>query len=663
MRLMKKIIFSLSALLVALSFSNCSKDEAPATPSIEKTPFTICVLPESRTSNDGMNTVWDEGDAVSVFHAVTGSTEYGTNDEFTCTADEVTEFKGYLTETLEEGQAYDWYVIYPYNTYIKTIANTNGGRYYIGCRSDKNQTQTGNNSMTHIAGSDFPLYGTVENVAAQTTPAVTLSHVASLVEFKITNKTTAPITIAGIDFTSTEDIVGNYYIDFSGDELDYIVYNNYAVATAKLVVDEGEELAVGESATFYMGVKPHKVVNGELKVVVKTSAGNVEKTLSGVNTTFKAGKMKTLSVEVDAVEEATVYSIPFEDDLSWMAGISTEITADKLDEHYTEVYKVYGENDVLKFGTGDYRGYLTTGMFDLTEDFVVVVRAKTYSADSSTLSVTAGGTTSDAVTLTGVYKTYTFAFDALAANGAITLNVLGKRGYISYIAIQKAGYVPAPEVFVTSGDVVADANGLEGAITYTIDYPIDGQEVVATATAEWIEVGTPADGSIAYTIKANDTTDKREAEIILSYEGAVNVPVKVTQTAPESKTAVTKTIVFEDAGWSRAQDVTTEPHLFDDITISFVKLSGSNAPKYYDGAVRMYATSSITIEAPGTISKIELTHETTNYTKNLTADVGDYSTAGTVGTWVGSGKTVVLKHLESGQNRIKSVKITYEPTE
>ncbi len=306
---MKKIIFSLSALLVALSFSNCSKDEAPATPSIEKTPFTIHVLPESRTSNDGMNTVWDEGDAVSVFHAVTGSTEYGTNDEFTCTADEVTEFKGYLTEALEEGQAYDWYVLYPYSSYVITPKEPKKGYLPVGSERGDVQTQNGNSDMAHIAGPNYPLFGNVANVAADSDLSLTLSHVSSLIEFKVTNSTSEPMVVEGIDFTSTEDIIGTYYIDFSGENAVLTGSGSgYVNSTAKLVVAEGEELAVGESATFYMGVKPHEVANGELKVVVKTSAGDVEKTLSGVNTTFKAGKMKTLSVEIDAFKAFVDYS-------------------------------------------------------------------------------------------------------------------------------------------------------------------------------------------------------------------------------------------------------------------------------------------------------------------------------------------------------------------
>ena len=155
---MKKIIFGL--LLAALSLTNCSKDEgAEITPSIEKTPFTISVVPDSRTSNDGMNTVWDEGDQVNVFHAENGATEYGTNDPFTCTADEVTAFTGFLTETLEAGKSYDWYILYPYSEYVVTPKEPVKGYLPVGSESSGVQTQNGNSNMDHIAGENYPLYG------------------------------------------------------------------------------------------------------------------------------------------------------------------------------------------------------------------------------------------------------------------------------------------------------------------------------------------------------------------------------------------------------------------------------------------------------------------------------------------------------------------------
>ena len=50
---------------------------------------------DTKTKNDGLNTVWTTGDALNVFHAEAGSTTYGTNDQFTYTGAD-NKFKGKL---------------------------------------------------------------------------------------------------------------------------------------------------------------------------------------------------------------------------------------------------------------------------------------------------------------------------------------------------------------------------------------------------------------------------------------------------------------------------------------------------------------------------------------------------------------------------------------
>ena len=62
---------------VALTlFNGCSKEEAVEIPETEGNPFALVATPESRTVNEGLNTVWAENDGVNVFHAVAGTTAY-----------------------------------------------------------------------------------------------------------------------------------------------------------------------------------------------------------------------------------------------------------------------------------------------------------------------------------------------------------------------------------------------------------------------------------------------------------------------------------------------------------------------------------------------------------------------------------------------------------
>ena len=95
---MKKNLFALGvALASAFTLTNCT-EEIQTAPEVENTPYTIYAdAAETKTANDGLSTVWVAGDALNVFHAPAGSSEYGANTEFTLSDAE----KGILFEYSE----------------------------------------------------------------------------------------------------------------------------------------------------------------------------------------------------------------------------------------------------------------------------------------------------------------------------------------------------------------------------------------------------------------------------------------------------------------------------------------------------------------------------------------------------------------------------------
>ena len=130
---MKRQILTLGAICAAaFTLTNCNKEIAePKAPVTEGIPFEIvAATADTKTKNDGLNTVWTTGDALNVFHAIAGSTAYGNNDEFTCTGAD-NKFKGTLKTGLEAGKSYDWYALYPYSSYIKTPTNSDRGGTFI----------------------------------------------------------------------------------------------------------------------------------------------------------------------------------------------------------------------------------------------------------------------------------------------------------------------------------------------------------------------------------------------------------------------------------------------------------------------------------------------------------------------------------------------------
>ena len=117
-------------LAATFTLTNCT--EELQNPNEGKTPYTIYAnAADTKTANDGLSTVWVEGDALNVFATAAGSTEYGVSSKFTLTDAasgqfDTDELKAVLAATN------DWYALYPYSQYVTTPASTDAGYIYLG---------------------------------------------------------------------------------------------------------------------------------------------------------------------------------------------------------------------------------------------------------------------------------------------------------------------------------------------------------------------------------------------------------------------------------------------------------------------------------------------------------------------------------------------------
>ncbi len=291
---MKKLfIYAGLACAAAFSLSNCSKID-PQTPSSEGMPFEIVAsTAETKTANNGFKTTWAGGDALNLFHAETNSTEYGTNDQFTIVSGE--NFSGTLTEPLEAGKSYDWYALYPYNEKITTLAATEGGFTYVG--DSRGVIQNGYNSTEHLSGDRCPLYGVAKNVAADESVKVNMHHLTSVVKVVVTNGNETPLTVTSIVLTAPENIVGSYFIDFTGETVKYTERSSDQVyKTATLNVSGGTALAKDESAAFYIPIKPFKAAANTLKLAVN---GHEKRPEATKEVEFRAGHIETVNFKYD----------------------------------------------------------------------------------------------------------------------------------------------------------------------------------------------------------------------------------------------------------------------------------------------------------------------------------------------------------------------------
>lgn len=322
-----RMIFGALA-VAAIALSGCNKVEQTVTTEKLSTgiPFEFVASNASTktTANDKFGTLWASGDQVNLFHAEAGSTEYVSDGAFKAQEDGASvTFKGELASSLTADK-YDWYAIYPYNSNVSTPANegTKDSYVTVGSRRNGQQTQNGNNSAQHIAGSNYPVAGKVTGVSKDATPEITMSHLTSLIAVNVINDLESNITVTAVSLaTESETLVGTYYINFVGDSPVFTDSGtNYVSNTATLQVEDGSEIEQGDEATFYLAVKPFTVASGKtLTLSVTADNGKQTKTKNmSSDVSFEAGKMTTLQFS---------YTLP-EVDYDWLTNEKIGMNSD-----------------------------------------------------------------------------------------------------------------------------------------------------------------------------------------------------------------------------------------------------------------------------------------------------------------------------------------------
>ena len=668
---MKKFILSLGLIAAAFGLTNCATNEE-FVPEVEAKGDFAIYAPVTRTANDGMNTVWSAGDDLGVFHAVTDGTTYIKDGQFKLQDVATGQFLGNVNGTLDPEEEYDWYAMYPYSSYVPGPNNTSSGYMTIGCSASATQTQTGNNSMAHVAGKNFPLVGKAYAVSANTAPSLAMTHVATLLEFEVTNSLEEAITVSNITFTAPADLVGTFYIDF--DDIDNITVKtsgaSYTSKTATLIVKNGEAIEAGESAKFYLPVAPFTAnADAKLSIEVNVTSGDKvsvlakEITLTS-ETSFNAGKIKNVKVNYNAEFAEEGIALPFSDDFSWVKKDENNgaLAVGDLSDNYSTVANVYGSVGELKFGKSDACGSLTTQPFNLSQPFTVVVDAMAYSSDTAQLTVTVNGVTKKTGNLpVGTYKKYMFEFDAATAASTIKFDITGKRGYIDNLEIVAGHDYVLPPVLTLSHESLTFDSAVESkTITCSIENEVSGASITATDNADWLSTSVSGN-TVTVTVTENTVAADRDAKVTITY-GTVSKEVAIKQLAPtaEGSEEVTETLnIYANMGSLSNKVITWTGTNF---TFSNAQGSSSTAIRTSDSDhYRIYASSTITFTANNgkKFKKIEITCTSNAYANVLKNTLGSAaSVSGSVLTWTGSADTVTAK--ATAQIRIKNIKATLQ---
>lgn len=610
--IMKKQIISWGMMLAAaFTLTNCAKEiEGPAQePETNGYPFEIVASTvDTKTVNDGMATKWVDGDKINLFHAEADGNVYQNDADFTVADVDAGRFTGKLSRALEAGKKYDWYAIYPYSSKIETPGERTEGFTYLG--HSKGLNQSGYNSTAALDGNICPFYGVAKSVDANTTPSIDMKHLTSVVAINVTNTTDTPVTITTASLTATEDIVGSYYIDITGSSVTYNPSEGYVNNTATVNVSGGTALAKGESAILYLAIKPFTAAEGTNLML---SVNGLEKNLELPNDVeFYAGKIKTLNFKYDA-ENVEVPAISVADFMELEDGP-----------------KVYELTGVI---TGIYQAYNSQYgniSFYITDDTGTVLIFRMTCDDILANAITVG----DEITVRGSKTTHSST--AQMAQGGV---------YVSHRDGCATPVISCSENMVT-------ITSEDGAKVY---YTTDGTDPTTSSTP----YTAPFAITETNTVKAIAVADGKLTSLVAEKE-CVWVDLDAEQPA-----TVTATLKFTDT--STRTEYNTEKQVWEENGLMLVgeKAGSSSAVGDYSNPARFYKNSTITIKAPGNITKLvfksaaDLSDDNKKYLSFLKTAVGDHTVDGDFVTVILDGTSNAVTYTMPGQVRLFNLEVTY----
>lgn len=278
--------YILLPLLAATALVSCSRIEPVGVSTACDRVEIIATCEGSRTANDGMSTIWADGDALSVF----AGTAYGKFD-----------YQGgqCFTGELPASHGNDWYAVYPYSS-----ANSSASAVSISIPTA--QAQAGNGSTAHLAGPGFPLCGSAKGVASNSVPELTMKQVASVARFVITNGEAEPLIISSIEFTAPSAIAGNFNADLTDENAVWTASQDASSSKVTLTVTNSEAILNGKSAEFSVGLMPFSSTNGEFTLTVSGKSNGIDVVSEKAFTksmVFTAGKINTLNYKFKRTED------------------------------------------------------------------------------------------------------------------------------------------------------------------------------------------------------------------------------------------------------------------------------------------------------------------------------------------------------------------------
>ena len=242
--------------------------------------------------------------------------------------------------------------------------------------------------------------------------------------------------------------------------------------------------------------------------------------------------------------------------------------------------------------------------------------------------------------------------------------------YVDEIQIEWSSEAAPADPVITLSNLPTSNISADGdvvTINYSIENPVEGVSVQASASDTWVNDFDYSDGTITFAVDAKTTPGTRTATITVSYAGAEDKTFQITQDGYSSGEEEVAEFIFNtDAGLAAlgiAKPATGAGTELGDETytingVSLTATSGSTATRVWNsqGAtdLRIYKSGGSLTFSVGNSKKITSIVMTGNAPGVFTADSGDFS----AGTWTGSASSVTLT--ATGTGRIDTITVTYE---
>lgn len=552
---MKKIFIPFVIAATTLSFAACQKEVS--SPAIEDELVSLnftSANPTTKTVADAVNKtiLWEKGDKISIAYTVADKWQNANGD---ATADKPA--KIYVSNGLATGGetavfnisgdfkatttgAHQFYSVYP-----SSCVKSTDIKYAPSVTMSVPDVQTpAENSFDAAAdlmiGKATKTYNSLSDARADAIPLlwqrivshadITLKGLQGLTENEV-------ITTIVLTADADAKLVGDRYVDIQNGDISVPT----KITDANILTINGTNLKVNNNnVEFWAAIMPSTVKS--LNIVVETNKATYTRNIESCNIVFKQNARKGLNVDmssVERVEKSVGLALPFVDDFSWQTNtssntdISNEVSTLSKNK-YNAGNKVftYGEK-VIRIGSSNIIGDISTCALDLSKDFYVEVEAKAYKTDDKahiSISVDKGTPLTATDALTSDYETYCFNLSAATASSSIKISTNTKRAVITSIKIAegKSTYVPAPKLTISPEFVKVASDATNTTFTVT-----SNTKWTASTTSDWATVATTSgenNGDVTITFSKNAADTERTADIVVTTEDdSITKTFKLTQ--------------------------------------------------------------------------------------------------------------------------------------